>query len=317
MLKNYILLVHNNPAQLKRLIEKLDDGYSKFYIHVDKLSDISSFEKEFISFSNVKFILNRENGTWGGIGIVLGTLNAIDEIIKDKNKGHLILLSGQDYPLKSNEEINAYLLANKDVNFIDIAPIKEVFPQEWNKRMFYYKYNLSNQKGKYILVPTLFSKSILEINTLKVIAKIIIHHKGFSFLKEVLSNLLKKRNVPTNINLKAGGQWWALTNETAKKIITFSKENTELLDYFKYTVLPDEMYFQTVIHHFIENGHSINIKPMITYVNWERKGCDLPVTFISSDYDELISQKNKLFARKFNTNIDCTILDKLDQLHKK
>jgi hypothetical protein len=43
----------------------------------------------------------------------------------------------------------------------------------------------------------------------------------------------------------------------------------------------------------------------------------LPVLFKGSDLEELTSQKEKFFARKFDTKVDTTILDKLDNLQIK
>lgn len=317
MHKNYIILVHNNPDQLVRLVNKLNDKYSSFFIHVDKTSDISVFISKFSTYSNVKFITKREIGTWGGIGIVKATLNAIGEILENsENDGHLILLSGQDYPLKNNEYINHFFSKYKKFDFIDISPIKEVFPKEWKKRVLFYKYDFSNKKGNYILVPPLFSKEILDLNSIKIIVKIFLNLKNFTFYKAFFKNLTKKRAIPKNLTLMAGGQWWSISTVTAKKIYAFSKQNNELLDYFKYSILPDEVYFQTVINHLKRSDVSIKTKSMVTYVNWERKDCTLPVTFVSSDFEELTSQdETKLFARKFDLKLDNEIFNLIDKLH--
>ena len=51
---------------------------------------------------------------------------------------------------------------------------------------------------------------------------------------------------------------------------------------------------------------------MLTYVNWERVEEELPVTFTSTDFNELAQQTNFLFARKFDMDVDAQILDLLD-----
>ena len=57
----------------------------------------------------------------------------------------------------------------------------------------------------------------------------------------------------------------------------------------------------------------INIEQSLTYVNWTRKNCSLPVTFVINDFDELNRLPEfKLFARKFDIKLDMEILDKLD-----
>lgn len=64
--------------------------------------------------------------------------------------------------------------------------------------------------------------------------------------------------------------------------------------------------------YLIDNDKDIKILPSLTYVNWHRKGCTLPVTFQKDDLEELTRQCN-LFARKFDTEFDTEILDLLDE----
>ncbi|MEN9488081.1 MAG: hypothetical protein RL494_346, partial [Bacteroidota bacterium] len=75
MHKNYIILAHKNPGQILRLIQKLNDDSSSFYIHIDINSDAKSFEAILSELPNVNFIKNRESGTWGDLGIVKATVN--------------------------------------------------------------------------------------------------------------------------------------------------------------------------------------------------------------------------------------------------
>ena len=43
MQKNYLILAHKNPQQLTRMIKTLDDGNSKFFIHLDAKTPIEPF----------------------------------------------------------------------------------------------------------------------------------------------------------------------------------------------------------------------------------------------------------------------------------
>ncbi|MEL0651247.1 hypothetical protein V6246_07405 [Algibacter sp. TI.3.09] len=84
MNKRYILTVHKNPKQLKRLIEKLDDKKSKFYIHVDLKVDIAIFLNQ-IQNSNVYFIEERVNCIWGDFSQVIATINLLKKVVLEKN----------------------------------------------------------------------------------------------------------------------------------------------------------------------------------------------------------------------------------------
>ena len=43
---SYIILAHQRPKQVKRLLEKLASEGSRFYIHIDKNVDIRPFKTE-------------------------------------------------------------------------------------------------------------------------------------------------------------------------------------------------------------------------------------------------------------------------------
>ena len=69
---NYIILVHKNPLQLIRLVNKLSESNVYFYIHIDKLVDSKPFLEAAKDISNIHFISDekREEGVWCGIGLV-------------------------------------------------------------------------------------------------------------------------------------------------------------------------------------------------------------------------------------------------------
>jgi len=58
----------------------------------------------------------------------------------------------------------------------------------------------------------------------------------------------------------------------------------------------------------VAKDSTIKLKDPITYVNYFRKNN----VFVTEDFEKLTSAKGKLFARKFDTDIDIEILDKLD-----
>src|ERR1700709_746531 len=98
MEKAYIILAHKNPQQLYRLIQKLDDQHSTFFIHIDKKVPLAGFE-QILGLNNKVIFTKRVYTEWGGFGLVEATLNAM-QAVKDSLKRYerIILLSGQDYP---------------------------------------------------------------------------------------------------------------------------------------------------------------------------------------------------------------------------
>ena len=84
-----------------------------FYIHVDKKFDINPhlFLK---SIPNVYFINNRIDVKWAGFSTVTATFECIKEIAATGVKyDYINFLSGQDYPIKSADYINDFLVKTK------------------------------------------------------------------------------------------------------------------------------------------------------------------------------------------------------------
>lgn len=160
---NYIILAHKNPAQLKRLIHRLNSVGNYFYVHVDRNCPIEQFEREIDEKDNIFFLRDQQRKTvvWGDFSMVEATLNALLQLKKDRRKGYCILLSGQDYPLKSSADIAKYLSQNNGTHFIDFFN----FPYEWDEnylnRITKYKINKSSNRGHFLLLSSVFEKKFL------------------------------------------------------------------------------------------------------------------------------------------------------------
>ena len=114
----YIILCHKNLDQTNQLINQLDDGFCDFYVHIDKKSSTYNFDSTRVFMVKDK---NRIDIKWAHISMVYATLNAM-KLIKAIGKvyDYVFLLSGQDFPIKSNAEIQAYLTQHNGKNFIEV-----------------------------------------------------------------------------------------------------------------------------------------------------------------------------------------------------
>src|SRR5690606_10084138 len=88
------------------------------YIHLDKKIDIENFQ--FISKQQrVFFIKNRKVCNWGGFSFVIAITVSLKEILaKEVKYDYINLLSGQDYPIKSNAHLYDHLRAHQGTSFI-------------------------------------------------------------------------------------------------------------------------------------------------------------------------------------------------------
>lgn len=307
---HYVLLVHKNPKQIRRLIKALESECAYFYIHVDRNVSIDAFYAELSAVENVRWVQRREASTWGDIGLVRATLYALTQIVNECKTGYCILLSGQDYPIRANTSLEHFLRENNGTSFIEIFPIPT---EKWlhsYERIHYYKLNYSSTQGDYFLCPSLLAKDFYSNvkENLSGLWKLIRRKKAIPLI------LFKKRVFPTYIKPHGGSQWWAFTIDTARSILLFIEKHPDYLRYHKYTLVPDEIFFHSILMHLFKENPDSDIRPSLTYVNWSRKDVQLPVTFRADDITELNEQARvHFFARKFDMSSDPEILDLLDQ----
>ncbi|GAA4236025.1 beta-1,6-N-acetylglucosaminyltransferase [Postechiella marina] len=311
MNKIYILSVHKKPTQLKRLIEKLDDDSSKFYIHVDLKADINIFLNQ-IKKTNVCFIKNRLDCIWGDFSQVLVTINLLKNVaLENHNKfTKVILLSGQDYPIKRLSQIDNYFIENKEYEFISFD--KKAF-NKTNKlyinRVLKFAIKPSGLSRGYIYLSPIFNAGI---NNFK------------SFLSLTINGQIKINNWPIFFNVRRksifkkhfkGSNWWAFNLETVLKLLKYIELNeNELYNYYQFTSSADEQFFHTILKELMKNDANIKIKSSLHFIDWERKDVDLPVTFTKSDFQLLKKQPEYyLFARKFDSKLDEEILNLIDK----
>ena len=302
MQKNYLILAHKNPLQLGRMIERLDDGASKFFIHLDAKTPIEPFAA-CLEGGHIRFIEPRERCVWGDFSIVRATIHLMEAASKEQ--GVFILMSGQDYPIQSQGYINAFLERNKGFDFIEIEPLEEKWkPKMVKDKLEHYHILHSEERGNSnCYAPFRHCSVFQKVRTLMHLLKGRLSMKNFKLLCS-----LPKRVAPFERQY-AGSQFWAFSERTFYAVLNYIREHKVALEgYYKYTSSPDEIYFHSVLMDLVAKDSTIKLKEQITYVNYFRKNN----VFVTEDFDKLTSEKGKLFARKFDTDIDIEILNKLD-----
>ena len=306
MQKNYLILAHKNPLQLSRMIERLDDGASKFFIHLDAKTPIEPFAA-CLEGAHIRFIEPRERCVWGDFSIVRATIHLMEAASKEQ--GVFILMSGQDYPIQSQGYINAFLESNKGFDFIEIEPLEEKWkPKMVKDKLEHYHILHSEERGhSNCYAPFAHCSVFQKLRTLTHLLKGRLSQKNFRLLCS-----LPKRVAPFERQY-AGSQFWAFSERTFYAMLHYIREHKAALEgYYKYTSSPDEIYFHSVLMDLVAKDSTIKLKDPITYVNYFRKNN----VFVTEDFEKLSSAKGKLFARKFDTDIDIEILNKLDYLNK-
>jgi hypothetical protein len=284
--KVYFILVHKNLNQVKDLINLLDDKKSLFFIHVDKKVSIEPYYK-LLEKSSCILIKNRVKCSWGKYSLVQATVNAMSEIQNFMSSNfknfdyHLIMLSGEDLPLNSNEYIDNFLKQSRSTSFVNYWSLP--YEKWWNGGLFRLEniYLFEYKKNK---------KLNYWVNRL--IKKCHLH-----FLLPI--NRFNKKF--PKFTLYGSSQWMILSKNLVEFVLEQNKKNTKFNAVFKYVLAPDEIYFLTLIMNY-RNKNQFEIKNfpthLVVFEGLEASPKYLQLEDVSDGIDEF------LFARKFDPKIN-------------
>ena len=280
----FLILCHKNEEQINKLLNVLDGEEVDFYIHLDKKSSIMPKIK---AGTNIYMLPEekRINISWGDISMILATKNLLEVIFDaDRVYDYVWLISGQDFPIKSKDEIVKYLEENKGKNYIEII----------GKNDSCYKRLLKRNELYY---PHWIKKNNTICKAIKLLYMIITGGLHRTVLFKRVNNL--------DTDFYFGSQWWTLTYECTKEIYDML-ENSKYIDYYSHCLVPDESIIQTL---YMNSSYKDCHSDKLTYVDWTNQ-LNHPNTFTINDFSKLINS-NFFMARKFDENIDNDIIEKL------
>ena len=102
----YLVMAHQDWSLLSRLLQCIDDPRNAIFIHVDKKADFPAAAVYRPEKATCTYI-PRRRVSWGGYSIVAAEL-ALLEAAAARGYDFYHLLSGQDLPIKSQDEIHAF-----------------------------------------------------------------------------------------------------------------------------------------------------------------------------------------------------------------
>lgn len=275
----YLILAHANPEQLARLVSRLPAS-SPVLIHFDRRADPAAYAKsrQLLGDRPKLQFVKRHVCRWGAFGIVAGTISLIEALTAESaDFDYATLLSGSDYPIKSNREVSAYLASNTSSEFIESFSLTE--PNRWSGH------------GGYFKTPE----------------KVLCRH--FRFRSHVL-RIPGLRTMPYGMLPYGGSQWWTLTKEAITYVANFVRRAPEFVSFSKWSYIPDESFIQSIISNsYLANRVTGND---LRFVVWDRPRPPYPAILTMRDLDQLLAS-DKLFARKVDANVDRNLLDALDR----
>ena len=265
----YLIIAHNRLEMLKKLVAAIDDSRNDIFVHIDAKAPYDGRELR-TEYSKLTVVQPRIDARWGDFSLVEVEFALLKEALKREEYSYLHLISGVDYPIKSQDYIHRYCAEHQGTEYVGLA--QNVTREELGHRTQHY-FPFSRQ----------FNSTNMAIKVLRIIAV-------------KLQSLVRYRR--TTMPVSKGCQWWSITDNFARYILS----NVEMLRRdFNHTYCPDEMAIQTLFWNspFSEKAFSRTdefdgCKRFIPWENGELRPLD-------EKQFEAMKASDAWFARKFTS----------------
>jgi Core-2/I-Branching enzyme len=269
----YVVSAFKYPQQLGRLLRRLSTPNTTFAVHVDRKTSRSIFsemQRETEAIPEVRF-LDRHVSHWRGFGHVQATLKGIvDAFERCPDFDYVVLLTGQDYPLRSPRRLERVLGRANGRSFLTWRALPW---SGWQPRGGMHR---------------------IEDWHLVTYGKVHV-------------SLPLRRRLPGGLAPYGGGAYWCLARPAVEYVYEFLQRNPEYVGFFRHVLVPDELFFQTILlnsplRDTIVNDH-------LRFIDWSE---DPGPTILRMEHLPALIGSGKLLARKFDATVDERILDVLD-----
>jgi len=284
----YCLFVHKNPLQVRRLLDRIFDEQDFFHITIfcDRKNEEEWRETLPLDRDNVHADFTRP-GAHATFFQVAATLNAM-RFLKDHDIQHMIMLSGQCYPMWPIKEIKKRLA-------IDRSYVASIPEPEFN-----------------IIAKDRFRYNSIRVPYPNLIRSILGKKKNDNNIFIKYRRIINR--LPANMSQYKGSNWMVLRKEHMIYILDYVDRHPKYLRYFRNFNCADESFFQIILLNSKFKDEIIN--KCQTYVDWTDRGGPRP-NFLTSDDLDAIMSSDCLFARKFDVDKDEKILERIDEMRLK
>ena len=257
----YLIMVHDRPDRLKRLVNAVQTPWADIYVHVDKRVALSPFKEGLRDFP-VRFIEPRVKVHWMGWSDFLAMLRLLREASHHRKYDYYKFLTGTCYPVKPNEYIYSFLkrhlstyYAAKEWGAIDYRA-KRTEAENFAFKIRYYHFI------DRIPIAPFLRKNAFRQHPIKTLARhpfSILYWSIFylCFYKPgILSNLVPPRKPPMEVWM--GNAFYCLRHEFVTYLLQELDANPRIAQFFSHTHAPSELLIPSMLRQCKEPKHEFS-----------------------------------------------------------
>jgi hypothetical protein len=279
-----LVTAYKDYPSLLRVVRRLDPGFFKLFIHVDRKSPIAGNQIDELERLGAK-VAKTFTVRWGSYTHLQAILQLMRTAVDDGPFDYLHIISGQDYPLWDAAEFERR--CNGPI-FIDYGPLEEQPP--------FVRHRYELRDPFHFLLNDRFGSRPL--------------HKFLTRKSGWIRQRIGKRRTQFGpyATLYKAPVWCSFPGWAAVQLLG-DQAAAEFLAAIRNTRVAEEIFFPT---YFMNSDMAAEVvKDDLRYTDWSERNGSNPAYLDESDV-EAVLRSNALFARKVNSEMSARLLDAID-----
>lgn len=288
----YLIIAHHQVEVLERLLSLLDDSRNDLYVHLDRrLTSVDVARIKAVVHHAELFLLDRTSVNWGATSLIKCELRLLMAATQ-REYAYYHLLSGSDLPLKPQSHVHAYFERHEGLEFIEFANSEHVSLEARVSLHHIFQEYLRRPWPKPVRI------GIRGLNRISLVGQ-----------QRMRVNRLRSLSAP----LKFGSNWFSITDALARYVLDnvgWIRKNFyggRCADELFLQTLVDASQFRDAVADRRLQGRPGNLRE----IDWRRADDNgSPYVWRSEDFATLM-ESDRLFARKFELNVDAHIISRI------
>lgn len=303
----FVILAHSDPVHVRRLIAALDDA--PVILHCDAKTPAHIAGPMISNLPPRVTIAPRQRIRLASWSLVQAELQGLRLALASTRARHVAVLSGADYPLTSMEQLDHELSAWGDGSWMFNVPLPhEPWSTPWHR-----------DGGRWRFEYRFFTIGDQIVS---------VRDRPIAWPYRV--------NVPGELELRASSQWKIYGRDHAELLLRIIDRRPDLIRYWRKTFIPEESFVASILASPRLAGADAIVPcqddPWL--IRWESRAGAHPPLLSLEDLPRLMAARNPvtasgpgstanagkpptarhppLFARKFSSNRDIAVLDRID-----
>ncbi|HWE13266.1 MAG TPA: beta-1,6-N-acetylglucosaminyltransferase [Solirubrobacteraceae bacterium] len=314
----YVVLCHHKAPQTLRLVRTIRRLSPRARVLIRHNQPSGYIDAEQARAAGADLLISRLPTRWGGWSLVAATIEAFDHVRRRHDPDWIVLISGQDYPVRRLDEWELELLGGE---WDAIVPAERLGDGRFGLRPRETRDGLvMRYTHRWYRLPQLGVVPRLPRRLVKAVRAVWYRYLYGLQALVTLNELprahgwmlgVRRHRVPWSREVASykGEQWMALSRR-ALAVSLDGEWARSWQRYFATTLVPDEAYFPTVL----VNERSVRVNRR--QISWLRWNTDVnkphPVTLDRASLAEAV-ESGAPFARKFDEDAAPGLLDFVDE----